>query len=70
MTLAKSSSSPSAANTGSRIAAAMRFGSPRHLSSPSLNGISTSFRGSAPTNGSSDLISGLPSRNDCRSRRR
>ena len=68
LTLAKSSSRPSARNTGSRTHGASRFGSPMHFVSPRSN-VTVHFRtGACPTNGSSSLMSGLPSEKDSRSR--
>ena len=70
LTLANSSSNPSALNTGSKITEAMRFGSPRLAASPSAKVSVTDLPCAAPAYGSSALMRGLPSRNDCLSRAR
>ena len=70
LTLAKSSSRPSARKTGSSTQGAIRFGSPMHFSSPRSNVMVHLRTGAWSTYGSSSLMSGLPSAKDSRSRLR
>ena len=70
LTLAKSSSSPSARKTGSSTHGAIRLGSPMHFASPRSKVTVHLRAGAWPTYGSSSLISGLPSEKDSRSRLR
>ena len=49
LTLARNWSRPSAENTGSRMHAASRFGSPLHFGSPALNLTTHSSLGASPT---------------------
>ena len=70
LTLAKSSSRPSARKTGSRTQGASRLGSPMHFPSPRSKVTVHLRTGAWSTYGSSSLMRGLPSAKDSRSRLR